>query len=95
MDIYNFINQKYLEQQRTGKRSIKFPELKIKKTQLKSLKNSHTVKAYSCGHSVKEVVINTNIDTLSIYNEWKNSESDLCVECWLKNNNNYRVNYES
>lgn len=79
MDIYNFINQKYLEQQRTGKSSIKFPELKIKKVQSQSSKKLNSDKLYSCGHSNN--------------NEWKNSESDLCIECWLKNNR-YMVNYE-
>jgi len=30
---------------------------------------------YKCGHLVKEIIINTNIDTLST----------LCLDCWLKN----------
>ncbi len=53
------------------------------------------MKVYKCGHPIKEIIIDTNIDTLSTYNEWKDSDSELCIECWLKNDNRYMVNYES
>ncbi len=39
---------------------------------------------YKCGHPVKEVVINTTEYTLSTYIEWKNSDSNICLDCWLK-----------
>jgi len=29
------------------------------------------MKIYKCGHPKKEIIINTNVDTLSTYNEWK------------------------
>ena len=85
MEIYTFMNQKYEEQQRTGKSSIKFPELKVKKSQSQSSKKLNLDK-YSCGHSIKEVIINTSINTLSTYDEWKESKSDLCIECWIRKN---------
>lgn len=42
------------------------------------------VKTYKCGHPIKEVIINTSEITLFLYNEWKKSKSDLCIECWLE-----------
>jgi len=39
---------------------------------------------YKCGHPVKEVIINTTPESLSIYMEWKTS--DLCIKCWNKDN---------
>ena len=76
MEIYNFINQKYLEQQRTGKSSIKFPDIKIENL------NKKSNKIYSCGHPIKAVIINTTEESLSTYFEWKESKTDLCLSCW-------------
>ena len=72
MEIYTFMNQKYEEQQRTGKSSIKFPNLNVKS----ELKN------YLCGHPVKAVIINTTEESLSTYFEWKKSKTTLCLSCW-------------
>lgn len=81
MDIYNFMNQKYEEYQKTGKSSIKFPKLYVKQKQLNETKFIQ----YSCSHDMRELVINTTSDTLAIYSEWKESKSNLCIKCWLKN----------
>lgn len=89
MNIYNFINQKYTEQQRTGKSSIKFPELKVK-TQLQLSKKLNSDKMYRCGHPVKAVIINTTPESLSTYMEWKESNSDLCLSCYIKHRNEQR-----
>ena len=89
MDIYNFMNQKYLEHQKTGKSSIKFPDLKVKEIQIKSLKKSSVDKVYSCGHPSKSTIINTNIETLSLYTEWShNNPCNFCLNCWIKHRNN-------
>lgn len=39
---------------------------------------------YKCGHGIKPVILNTTVDSLATYMEWKSSESGLCLECWLK-----------
>lgn len=39
---------------------------------------------YNCGHIKKEVIINTNTYTLSKYLEWKDSGTENCLECWIK-----------
>lgn len=39
---------------------------------------------YKCGHGVVPVVVNTTIETLATYMEWKNDKRGLCLECWLK-----------
>ncbi len=42
-------------------------------------------KWYSCGHAVKEIIINMSDETLSEYLDWKNDNpKNLCLECWLK-----------
>lgn len=41
-------------------------------------------KTYKCGHLVKAIIINTSEELLSKYFEWKNSDSGLCLDCWLK-----------
>ncbi len=74
MEIYSFMNQKYNEQQKTGKSSIKFPELKSKSKPL----------TYSCGHPVKAVIIRTSEESLSTYFEWKKSKTTECLSCWNK-----------
>lgn len=38
---------------------------------------------YRCGHGIKCVILNTTIDSLATYMEWKNSGGGLCLECWL------------
>ena len=44
------------------------------------------METYKCGHPIKEVIINTTPESLAIYMEWKASNSDLCIRCWIKNN---------
>ncbi len=78
MEIYSFINQKYKEQQTTGKSSIKFPELNTKS------KSETKQQFYSCGHPVKAVVINTTEVSLAAYFAWKESKTTLCFSCWHK-----------
>ena len=41
------------------------------------------METYKCGHPIKEVIINTTPESLAIYSEWKASDSDLCINCWL------------
>lgn len=40
--------------------------------------------AYKCGHGIVPVIPNTNVDSLATYMEWKESNSGLCLICWLK-----------
>ncbi len=84
MDIYNFVREKYNEQQRTGSSSIKFPELKSLNKNVELKKGN--VKIYSCGHPIKSVIINTTPETLYLYSEWAvNNPCDFCLDCWIKN----------
>ena len=92
MDIYNFMRRKYEEHKKTGKSSVKFPEVeKIKKTkidtqQLKLSKNKSNI--YKCGHQIKTLIINTSAYTLSVYTDWLyNNKKNLCLDCWLKDRN--------
>lgn len=39
---------------------------------------------YRCGHKIVPVILNTNVDSLATYMEWKESNSGLCLTCWLK-----------
>lgn len=39
---------------------------------------------YKCGHRLVPVILNTNIDSLVTYMEWKENSYGLCLECWLK-----------
>ncbi len=84
MDIYNFVREKYNEQQRTGRSSINFPELK----QINKSLKKENIDVYSCNHPHKTIIMNTNICTLSTYCEWLNNNSNkLCLDCWIKNRN--------
>jgi len=47
---------------------------------------------YKCGHPIKEVIINTTPESLSMYMEWKNSKSSLCIRCWNKGNKDIELN---
>lgn len=85
MDIYNFMNQKYRENKRTGHSTIKFPTMIESK---KLTKDSNENKFYSCNHQSKPVVMNTTPETLSIYTEWLyNNPNNVCLECWINNKN--------
>lgn len=39
---------------------------------------------YKCGHKLVPVILNTNVDSLATYMEWKEKSDGLCLECWLK-----------
>ena len=39
---------------------------------------------YECGHGVMPIILNTNVDTLATYMEWKESNRGSCLVCWLE-----------
>lgn len=39
---------------------------------------------YKCGHKIVPIILNTNVDSLATYMEWKESNSGLCLVCWLE-----------
>lgn len=50
-----------------------------------------TAVKYDCGHPINPVIINTNEFTLMMYMEWKNNSEGLCIECWLKNRKEKKI----
>ncbi len=84
MEIYNFLNQKYKEQQKTGISSIKFPD--VMKSEHKN--KTEQPKNYLCGHPIKTVIINTAEKTLYLYTQWMyDNPCNFCLDCWIKHRN--------
>jgi len=83
VNIYNFICQKYTEHYRTGKSTIKFPVIDIKKSKESNKPTLNNI--YECGHSSKPIIMNMNIYTMSVYIDWLNNNPNrLCLNCWFK-----------
>ena len=40
--------------------------------------------SYKCGHMGKPVFIKKSIVEYTIYIQWKDSDSELCFDCWNK-----------
>ena len=39
---------------------------------------------YQCGHLIKPIFIKKSIVEYALYNQWKDSKSKLCFDCWNK-----------
>ncbi len=96
MNIHNFIRSKYEENKKTGKSTIKFPDIKrgaeTKKHIIeKKLTEKYPIRKdgfYSCGHKIEPVIIDTNDYSLSVYCDWlNNNPSGICLDCWIRGNN--------
>lgn len=50
---------------------------------------------YECGHTFEHIIINTSVDNLAAYMEWKASKGGICLTCWIKqkevNTNNSKL----
>lgn len=49
---------------------------------------------YKCGHTIEPIILNTTVDSLATYTDWKNSKSGLCLMCWLEQRRKWSNNLE-